>query len=178
MSLPTPHIQVLSTYNQQRRTSTPLRNVSSPYSLAIPLRNKRLSTIASVDGDSPTGPKSTSIKSSDTLQVPTFPKKALILSEKPVRPYTCSGDSSSTGSPGYQHASPYTGNKKERFRQWLLNDHVLALSVTLTLALLLAIGIPLGVVLPQKLIKPLPINILVPFYVYPEPGVWERLYDA
>ena len=37
----------------------------------------------------------------------------------------------------------------------------------MTLAVLLAIGIPLGALLPQGYIKPLPVNFLVPFYVNP-----------
>lgn len=67
-----------------------------------------------------------------------------------------------------------------RSRRWFpeIDEHVLALSVTITLALLVAIGVPLGAILPQKYVKQLPVNILVPFYVYPDPGAWDGLYEA
>ena len=59
-----------------------------------------------------------------------------------------------------------------------IDDHVLALSVTITLALLILIGVPLAAVLPQKYVVPLPVNVLVPFYVYPDTKSWDRLFDA
>lgn len=59
-----------------------------------------------------------------------------------------------------------------------INDHIFALSVTITLALLVLIGVPLGAILPQKYVVPLSINILAPFYVYPNPGSWDRLFEA
>ncbi|KAH7398537.1 Spherulation-specific family 4-domain-containing protein [Pyrenochaeta sp. MPI-SDFR-AT-0127] len=198
MSLPTPHIQALSTYNAPGRATPPLRNISSPYSLAIPPRSNRLSTIASEDGGSPKRPKSASIASSVTLQGLTVPEKALIVSEKPIHPFACDDESTPTmtstlsstiGSTIGSKISSKIGSEYKPVRRcaekpkmsvsrWKQHDNVLALSVTLTLALLLAIGIPLGIILPQKLIRPLPINVLIPLYVYPEPGVWERLYDA
>ncbi|KAI2483213.1 hypothetical protein Ptr902_05530 [Pyrenophora tritici-repentis] len=52
------------------------------------------------------------------------------------------------------------------------------MSVTLTLALFLAIGIPLAATLPRKMITPLPVNVLIPMYFKPELGSWDRLHDA
>lgn len=59
-----------------------------------------------------------------------------------------------------------------------IDDRVLAWTVTLSLAILLAIGIPLGVILPQKFTTPLPVNVLVPFYLKPEESSWRALEDA
>ncbi|KAF2645201.1 hypothetical protein P280DRAFT_360715, partial [Massarina eburnea CBS 473.64] len=54
----------------------------------------------------------------------------------------------------------------------------LALSVTITLALLVLIGLPLGAILPQKYVVQLPINVLVPLYIDPTAGGWERLCSS
>jgi hypothetical protein len=54
---------------------------------------------------------------------------------------------------------------------------MLAFAVTFSLALFIAIIIPIAAILPQKYIKPLPISVLMPFYVDPIQGSWERLYD-
>jgi hypothetical protein len=61
---------------------------------------------------------------------------------------------------------------------WRNDDRVLAAGVTLLLTVLLAILIPLGAILPQKMIKPLPINVLIPVYAKPETGAWSKLYDT
>jgi hypothetical protein len=58
------------------------------------------------------------------------------------------------------------------------SDHALALSVTITLSLLIAIGLPLAGVLPPKYVQALPVSILVPLYTYPNPGAWDWLYDS
>jgi hypothetical protein len=55
---------------------------------------------------------------------------------------------------------------------------MLAFAVTFSLALFIAIIIPIAAILPQKYIKPLPISVLMPFYVDPIQGSWERLYDT
>ena len=68
--------------------------------------------------------------------------------------------------------------KVARRRHARIDNDVLALSVTVTLALLVMIGVPLGAILPRKYVVPLPVNILVPFYVYPNPGAWDRLLEA
>ena len=58
------------------------------------------------------------------------------------------------------------------------DDRVLALSVTITLTILVLIGVPLAAILPQRYVVPLPINILIPFYIYTNPGAWDRLFEA
>jgi len=58
-----------------------------------------------------------------------------------------------------------------------INDHVLAFAVPFAIAVVLAIVIPLAAILPQRYIKPLPISVLMPFYVDPIQGSWDRLYD-
>ncbi|KAF1992690.1 hypothetical protein P154DRAFT_504550 [Amniculicola lignicola CBS 123094] len=56
-----------------------------------------------------------------------------------------------------------------------VSERCIALSVTITLILLLAIGIPLGIILPHKYVLKLPLTIIVPLYIYPEPGAWDLL---
>lgn len=73
--------------------------------------------------------------------------------------------------PGHSPTTP-----KKRSLQ--VDDHVIALAVTITLALLVVIGVPLGAVLPQKCVVPLPVNVLVPFYVNPVQDSWDRLFKA
>ncbi|KAF2660965.1 hypothetical protein K491DRAFT_750755 [Lophiostoma macrostomum CBS 122681] len=58
------------------------------------------------------------------------------------------------------------------------SDHAFALAVTLTLSLLIAIGVPLAAVLPPKYVQALPVSILVPLYIYPDPGSWDWLYNS
>ncbi|KAF1846505.1 uncharacterized protein K460DRAFT_377687 [Cucurbitaria berberidis CBS 394.84] len=179
MSLPTPHIQALSTYKTHLRApSSQLRNVSSPYGLAIPPTNKRRSTNISTISETPTERANPARKSVNTLRVPTPPKKAVLVSEKPIQPCASNDRSTSTTSSQYKQASPYPSRpKKARFGEDV-DDRVLALAVTLGIVLLLAIIIPLGIILPQKLIKPLPVNVLVPLYMKPELGGWDKMYAA
>ncbi|KAJ4301503.1 hypothetical protein N0V90_003595 [Kalmusia sp. IMI 367209] len=73
------------------------------------------------------------------------------------------------------HGQPSKSRKRPPHQ---IDERVLALSVTITLALLVLIGVPLSAILPQKYVVQLPINILVPFYVYPDPGAFDRLYSA
>ncbi|CAO2654975.1 Nn.00g117080.m01.CDS01 [Neocucurbitaria sp. VM-36] len=179
MSLPTPHIQALSTYKAQLRTpSSSRRNISSPYSLAIPPNNKRTSTSTSANSEARTKPASTSTKSLEKLQVPGPPKKAVLVTEKPIKPCVSNDRSISTTSSQYGYASSYVPTRKRSKFSRKINDRVLALAVTLGLTLLLALIIPLGIILPQKMIKPLPIQVIVPLYMNPELGAWGRLYDA
>lgn len=58
------------------------------------------------------------------------------------------------------------------------HDRDIALAVTITLALLIAIGVPLLAILPQKYVTQLPISIIVPLYISPDAGAWNRLYEA
>lgn len=84
---------------------------------------------------------------------------------------TSPSNPSSTSWPGHPRTPP-------RKPQPRIDEHVLALSVTITLAILVLIGVPLGAILPKKYVVPLPVNILVPFYIYPDAGAWDRLFEA
>jgi len=77
----------------------------------------------------------------------------------------------------YQHGHPHLPRRLPK-RSTQIDSHVLALSVTITLAILVLIGVPLGAILPQKYVVPLPVNVIMPFYVYPDPGAWDRLYSG
>ncbi|KAJ4368388.1 hypothetical protein N0V83_006745 [Neocucurbitaria cava] len=168
----------LSTYKAQSRMSTSSRrNISSPYSLAIPPKNNRTSTSTSAISEyQQAKPTLAGTKSVERLRVPTPPKKAVLVSEKPIQPCVSNDKAISTTSSHHGYASPYIPAPKKKLE---MNDRVLAFAVTLGLVLLLAIIIPLGIIIPQKLIKPLPINAIVPFYINPEQsGSWGRLYDA
>jgi hypothetical protein len=180
MSLPPHTAQATASHKTAWRAPTSLRNISNPYNLAIPPKSQRRSKNERADTPTvyldPPEPSSETLQSQNSsrvLEVPNPPKKAVFIIEKPIQPGPYSGDTtsrSSTYTPTNQHVP------EERKRR--VDDRVLAFAVTFTLAILLAIGIPLGVILPQKYIKPLPINVLVPFYVNPEAGAWGRLYDT
>jgi hypothetical protein len=76
---------------------------------------------------------------------------------------------------------PAKQRQPPKWLQWLpnfsaINERVLALSVTITLALLVLIGVPLGAILPQRYVVQLPVNVIVPFYVSPVIGAWDKLY--
>ncbi|KAH7116121.1 Spherulation-specific family 4 [Dendryphion nanum] len=58
-----------------------------------------------------------------------------------------------------------------------IDDRTLALTVTFILTVLIAIGLPLGIVLPQKFVRQLPVNVLIPLYSSPVLGTWEPLND-
>ena len=181
MSLPAPHIQSFSSCQSEWRTSSSNRNVSSPFSLAIPPRSQRRSTQERADTptqylDPPENPQGT--KNISYLEAPQSPKKAVTVTEKPVRPrpYTLNGASTSTILGQYQPGSSYM--RKQEPPKPRINDHVLAFAVTFAIAVLLAIVIPIAAILPQKYIKPLPISVLMPLYIDPVEGTWQRLYDT
>lgn len=82
-------------------------------------------------------------------------------------------------SPTNHHFPDWHGQpKKPTKRLRAIDDRVLALSVTITLGLLVLIVVPLCAILPPKYVVQLPVNILMPFYVYPNPGTFDRLYSA
>lgn len=160
------------------------RNVSNPYGLTVPPRSHR--RLRDERADTPTQylqpPNDVKGKMKvGYLEIPKCPKRAVIGTDKPIRPrpYTLNGQF--TSSTSFQLDSPYmqrsTGKPKPKPKP-KINDQVLAIAVTIALAVLLAIGIPLGVILPQRYIKPLPINVLVPFFVNPENGGWKHLEEA
>lgn len=63
-------------------------------------------------------------------------------------------------------------------RRVYIDEHTLAISVTIILALLIAIGLPLAALLPPKYVIPLPVNVLLPLYINPEQGGWDRLMES
>jgi hypothetical protein len=157
----------------ERQPRPSQRNVSSPFSLAIPPRSQRRSTYQRADTptqylDPPKEVKEK--KGTPYLEIPT---STIVITERP-RPYALNGISQSAG---WRHGSSYDPERWEKPKK-KIDDRVLAYAVTLTLAILLAAGISLGVILPQKYIKPLPINVLVPFYMSPVEDSWRRLEDA
>ncbi|KAF2828955.1 hypothetical protein CC86DRAFT_392221 [Ophiobolus disseminans] len=149
MSLPAPHIQSLSSYRSEWRASSSNRDVSSPFSLAIPPRRQRRSTQRA---DTPTQYLDSPEKTRERISAR--------VTERPIRPkpYTLNGGSTSTMLSQYQPGSSYT--RKEEPKKPRMNDHVLAFGVTFAIAILLAIIIPLAAILPQKYLKPLPISRL------------------
>lgn len=58
------------------------------------------------------------------------------------------------------------------------DDRAFALSVTLTLIILISLGLPLAALLPPKYVTKLPINIILPLYILPVTGSWDPLYEA
>jgi hypothetical protein len=148
--------------NPRRNISTPIskRNISGPFHLAIPVNSQRRSTYHRVD--TPTQylnpPDETrKVKGTPYLELP------------------------KCASPRTDRLRPYAlkrGKLRHSLNKSRINDRVLAFAVTFALAILIAIGIPLAVILSQKYIKPLPINVLVPLYIKPEDGGWNRLEDA
>jgi hypothetical protein len=59
-----------------------------------------------------------------------------------------------------------------------MDENLFALMITMALALVVLIVVPCGAILPQQYVVPLPVNVIVPFYMYPLPGAWDRLYHA
>lgn len=90
-------------------------------------------------------------------------------SEKPAVTFT---------SFGHYENSQYQPLEKKSRTCGVLRDRFIALIVTFAIAAILAVAIPLSIVLPQKFIKPLPINVLIPLYIDPAPGAWAPLYEA
>jgi hypothetical protein len=170
MSPETPPIP-LSVLSKPTRRPSP-RNIANAYGLAIPPPSQRRSTYQR--RDTPTEYLDPPKPSSEKKGTPylEIPKSTIVVNK---RPYTLlNGGSRSTISRPDRSHSP----KKNEERKCKINDRILALAVTSFLAILIAIAIPLGVILPQKYIKPLPIKILVPFYLTPESGSWNSLEDA
>lgn len=176
-----PHLQSVSSYRSEWRASSSNRNVSSPFTLAIPPRSQRRSTHERAD--TPTqylNPLANATENRGTvyLEVPQSPKKAMTVAEKPVRPrpYTLNGASTSTMLSHYHDSTPY--KPKEEEPKCKIDDHVLAFAVTFAIAVALAVIIPLAAILPQKYIKPLPISVLMSFYKDPIQDSWQHLYNT
>jgi hypothetical protein len=153
------------------------RNIANAYGLTIPPPSQRRSTYQR--RDTPTQYLDPPEPASEKKGTPylSIPKATIVVKER-VKPYILDGDGgfpSSTESRSDRSDSPEEKPEKRRRK---VDDRILAFAVTSILVLFLAIGIPLGVILPQKYIKPLPIKVLVPFYLKPELGSWSRLEDA
>jgi hypothetical protein len=175
MSLPTPPIQALSTHRiSHRASSLSTRNISSPYSLAIPQRSHHRTHDRA---DTPTqyiDPPADLPKCARTpyLELPAVRK----------RPHTLNGGSAQTlKSYIGPNEAKRVGFEKEvgrkEGREGKMDDKVFALAVTFGLAVMLAIVIPLAAILPQKCIVPLPVKVLVPLFIDPIDHGWMRLED-
>ena len=105
-------------------------------------------------------------------------KPAVIVAERPTRP--CLEDQQSRALAAYYRQCKLHSAEKRKFHVtcWHIDDRILALSVTLTLAFLIVIGMPLVVVIAHKFIVQLPVNVLVPSHAFSDAGSWNRLYDA
>jgi hypothetical protein len=142
------------TESSSRRYQPP-QGPASSHGISLSAASSREALLATSSGDIPLRQLNASAASSE-------PSKPLRASTSRLSPPSW---------PGHPRQPP-----KQRHRH--IDDHVLALSVSITLAILVIIGVPLGAILPQRYVVPLPVNILVPFFVYPEPDSWDRLFEA
>lgn len=173
-----PRLSVITSFSSDR-DSINIRNVSNPFSLAIPGRHsKRSSRPASIPLSIRTA-SSVYSQDEDEFEDKITPlKPAVIVAERPVRPHAENRQSRALAAYN-QYGNPYsTENRSFHVTYWGIDDRVLAFSVTLTLAILIVIGVPLVAVVAQKFIVQLPVNVLVPSYTFPDAESWNRLYDA
>ncbi|UPX18769.1 uncharacterized protein EKO05_0009060 [Ascochyta rabiei] len=179
MTSPTkPRLSVITSFSSNR-DSVKTRNVSNPFSLAIPGRySQRSSRPISIPLSIRPASSIYSQDQDEAKDKLTPLKPAVIVAERPIRPHPPNRQSKALAA-YCKHRNPYSSEKR-RFHvtYWKIDDRVLALAITLTLALLTMIGVPLVAVLAQKLIVQLPVNVLVPSYAFPDAGSWSRLYDA
>ncbi|KAF1927977.1 uncharacterized protein M421DRAFT_5640 [Didymella exigua CBS 183.55] len=176
-----PRLSVITSFNSNR-DSLSARNVSSPFSLAIPGRNsKRSSRPISI----PLSIRpASSVYSQDQDDFDegkdkiTPLKPAVILAERPTRPHLENRHSRALAAYYTQCSLQSAEKRKFNVTYWGIDDRVLALSVTLSLAFLIVIGVPLVAVIAQKFIVRLPVNIIAPSYAFPDAGSWNILYDA
>jgi hypothetical protein len=178
ISLPLFFFQDASPKKSKSHVQSSQRNISAPYGLAIPLQNEPRQRV-----DTPTQylAPPTDTKAKAPVAYLKTPKRAVILSEKQAygreKQYTLNNGSVSSSSLRYD--SPKTRKlMRESTPGQKLNDRILAFIVTCTLAVLLAIGIPLAIILPQRYMIPLPVNVMIPFFVDPADGAWKRLEAA
>lgn len=177
-----PRLSVITSFNSNRDSLT-TRNVSSPFSLAIPGRNSKrasrpesmplrirpASSIYSQDQDFD------ELEDKDKI---TPLKPAVIAAERPTRPHPENRHSRALAA--YYRQCRLQAGEKRKFKvtYWGVDDRKLALSVTLTLTFLIVVGVPLVAVIVQQFITQLPVNVLVPSHTFPDTGSWNRLYDA
>ncbi|KAJ4379863.1 hypothetical protein N0V86_005047 [Didymella sp. IMI 355093] len=177
-----PRLSITTSFNSNRNSLT-TRNVSSPFSLAIPGRNsKRSSRPASIPLSirpaSSVYSQEHDFKEFEDKDKITPLKPAVIAAERPTQPHSENRHSRALAA-YYRQCRLQSGDKRKfKVTCWDIDDRVLALSVTLTLAFLIVVGVPLVAVIAQKVIVQLPVNVLVPSYTFPDAGSWNRLYDA
>lgn len=175
-----PRLSLITPFSPNRDSLTN-RNVSSPFSLAIPGRHSKhssrpvsiplsirpASSVYSQDQDD--------YEDKDKL---TPLKPAVIVAERPIHPHPENRQSKALAA--YYRQCRLQSGEKRKFRVtcWHIDDRVLALSVTLTLALLIIVGVPLVAVIAQKFIVQLPVNVLVPSNAFKDATSWNRLYDV
>lgn len=175
-----PRLSIITSFNSNRDSIT-TRNVSSPFSLAIPGRNsKRTSRPISVPLTiRPASSVYSQDQDDDEDKDKITPlKPALILAERPTRPHPENRQSRALAAYYMQCRLQSAEKRKFHITYWRIDDRVLALSVTFALAFLIIVGVPLVAVIAQKFIVQLPVNILVPSFAIPDAKSWSRLYDA
>jgi len=177
MSLQIPRINLIPTQGSRWRASPSRRNISNPYNLAIPSQYHRRPTDTSMSRETTNRPNIPTTNRVDVPVEPMMPEKAVLVAERPRGMYTNNSKSKSTIFSHHQ-AIPYQPPTMKTKYAPSVNDRMLAMGVTLTLALFLAIGIPLAAILPRKMMRPLPINVLIPMSFKPDSGSWTRLHDA
>jgi hypothetical protein len=177
-----PRLSIITSFNSNRNSLT-IRNVSSPFSLAIPGRNSKrssrpVSIPLSIRPASSVYSQDQDFEDFEDKDKITPLKPAVIAAERPTRPH--SENRQSRALAAYYRQCRLQSGEKRKFKvtYWDIDDRVLALSVTLTLAFLIVVGVPLVAVIAQKFIVQLPVNVLVPSYKFPDAGSWNRLYDA
>lgn len=175
-----PRLSVITSFNSNRDSIT-TRNASTPFSLAIPSRN---SNRASRPISIPLSIRpASSVYSQDEEELEdkdkiTPLKPAVIVPERPIRPHPEIRQSRALAA-YYRQCRLQTAEKRKfHVTYWGIDDRVLALSVTLTLAFLVFLGVPLVAVVAQNFVVQLPINVLVPPIASSDAGSWGRLYDA
>ena len=183
MSFPKKPRLSVTTSSSSNRDSTTARNASSPFSLAIPGRNSKrasrpvsiplsvrpVSSIYSQDEDY--------FEDEDKDKITPL-KPAITVPERPTRPHPEIRQSRALAEYYQQCRLQSAEKRKFHVTCWRINDRVLAFSVTLTLAFLISLGVPLVAVIAQSLVVQLPVNVLVPPISPSDAGSWSRLYDA
>ena len=177
-----PRLSVATSFNASREYNT-ARNVSSPFSLAIPGRNSKrasrpMSIPLSIRPASSIYSQDEAYSENEDKDKITPLKPAVIVPERPTRPHPEIRQSRALAEYYQQCRLQSAEKKKFRVTYWRIDDRVLALSVTLTLAFLIILGVPLVAVIAQGFVVQLPVNVLVPPIAPSDAGSWSRLYDA
>lgn len=177
-----PRLSVITSFNSNRDSLT-TRNVSSPFSLAIPGRrsersSRPISIPLSIRPASSIYSQDQDVDELEDKDKITPLKPAVIAAERPTRPHPENRQSRALAA-YYRQCRLQSGEKRKFWVTcWGIDDRVLALSVTFTLAFLVVVVVPLVAVLAQKFIVQLPVNVLVPSHTFPDTTSWNRLYDV